>query len=45
MRDALARDYVAMSGMVFGKMVELDTALASVQRLEQLINNSTVEKS
>jgi Nucleotidyl transferase AbiEii toxin, Type IV TA system len=30
MRDALARDYVAMSGMVFGKMVELDMVLASV---------------
>jgi hypothetical protein len=45
MRDALARDYVAMSGMVFGKMVELNTVLASVQRLEQLINNSTVGKS
>ena len=45
MRDALARDYVAMSGMVFGKMVELDTVLASVQHLEQLINNSAVGKS
>ena len=45
MRDAIARDYVAMSGMVFGKMVELDTVLASVQRLEQLINNPAAEKS
>ena len=45
MREALARDYVAMSGMVFGKMVELDTVLASVQRLEQLINNPAAEKS
>jgi Nucleotidyl transferase AbiEii toxin, Type IV TA system len=45
MRDALARDYVAMSGMVFGKMVELDTVLVSVQQLEQLINNSTAGKS
>ena len=42
MQDALARDYVAMSGMVFGKRVELDTVLASVLRLEQLINNSAV---
>jgi Nucleotidyl transferase AbiEii toxin, Type IV TA system len=45
MRDALAKDYTAMSGMVFGKMVELDMVLASVQRLEQLINNAAVGKS
>jgi Nucleotidyl transferase AbiEii toxin, Type IV TA system len=42
MRDALARDYVAMSGMVFGKAVELEAVLASVRRLEQLINHSAL---
>ena len=44
MQSALARDYAAMSGMVFGKMVELDTVLGSVERLEQAINNSSIGK-
>ena len=38
MRDALARDYTAMSGMVFGAVPELDAVLASVETLERAIN-------
>ena len=40
MRDALARDYAAMSGMVFGEIPELDAVLASAQRFEQIVNGS-----
>ncbi len=38
MRDALARDYEAMAGMVFGEVPPLDVVLASVARLERLAN-------
>ncbi len=38
MRDALARDYAAMAGMVFGVVPSLGDVLASVQHLEALIN-------
>ena len=38
MRDALARDYAAMSVMVFGTVPELDAVLASVETLERTIN-------
>ena len=38
MRDALARDYMAMSGMVFGAVPELDAVLVSVEKLERTIN-------
>ena len=38
MRDALARDYAAMSGMIFGKVPALDAVLASAERFEQVVN-------
>jgi len=38
MRDALARDYAAMSGMVFGEIPALDAVLASAERFEQIVN-------
>ncbi len=38
MRDALARDYAAMSGMVFGEVPALDDVLASVAKIEQVVN-------
>lgn len=40
MRDALAKDYTAMSGMVFGEIPELDEVLASAESLEQILNNT-----
>ena len=36
MRDALARDYDAMSGMVFGYITEFEVAIASAERFEKL---------
>ena len=41
MRDALVRDYVAMSGMIFGEIPALDAVLASAERFEQLVNADT----
>lgn len=38
MHDALGRDYVAMSGMIFGDIPPLDTVLASVTALQEAIN-------
>lgn len=38
MREALAKDYVAMSGMIFGTVPSLDEVLASVEQLQQSIN-------
>lgn len=38
MRDALAKDYEAMAGMVFGAIPSLSDVLGSVQRLEGTIN-------
>ena len=38
MHDALARDYAAMSGMIFGDIPPLDTVLASVAALQGAIN-------
>ena len=38
MRDALARDYAAMSGMIFGEIPTLDAVLASTERFEQIAN-------
>ena len=40
MRDALVRDYAAMSGMIFGEIPALDVVLASVERFEQIVNGS-----
>lgn len=37
MAQALATDYRAMSGMVFGDVPAFDTVLASVERLEQIL--------
>ena len=39
MRDALVKDYIAMSGMIFGEIPSLDSVLASIERFEQLVNN------
>lgn len=38
MRDALERDYAAMSGMIFGDIPSLDTVLASIADLQESIN-------
>lgn len=38
MRDALARDYEAMAGMVFGDVPRLEDVLESVRQLEEAIN-------
>ena len=38
MRDAVAKDYEAMAGMVFGTVPALNDVLESVQRLEEEIN-------
>ena len=38
MREALAKDYVAMSGMIFGTVPSLDEVLASVEQLQQSSN-------
>jgi hypothetical protein len=38
MRDALAKDYAAMSGMIFGGVPSLDDVLNSVEGLQQSIN-------
>ena len=40
MREALARDYDAMAGMVFGDIPDFDAVLASVQRFEQIANQA-----
>ena len=42
MRDALAKDYVAMSGMIFGAAPSLDEVLTSVEQLQQSINREVV---
>jgi hypothetical protein len=42
MRDAITRDYAAMSGMVFGEIVHLDAVLASTEKIEQIINRAAV---
>ncbi|WP_213804945.1 nucleotidyl transferase AbiEii/AbiGii toxin family protein [Granulicella sp. dw_53] len=38
MLDALRQDYEAMSGMVFGKIPNVDEVLAGIEELEQRIN-------
>jgi hypothetical protein len=43
MREALARDYDAMAGMVFGEVPALDAVLASVQRVEQIANQAIAQ--
>ncbi len=40
MRDALARDYAAMAGMVFGHIPSFDAVLDSTERFEALINRA-----
>lgn len=45
MRDALVKDYAAMSGMVFGEIPELDAVLASVEKFEQIVNGSPTAAS
>ena len=40
MRGPLARDYEAMSGMVFGNLPPLDAVLLSVERLERIANRA-----
>jgi len=39
MRDAISRDYAAMSGMVFGEITQLEEVLASAERFEQIVNS------
>ncbi len=38
MREALRRDYAAMTGMVFGEIPALEAVLDSVAQLEQRVN-------
>lgn len=38
MRNALARDYAAMTGMVFGDVPDLDAILQSTSQLERKLN-------
>ncbi len=45
MREALARDYAAMSGMIFGEIPALDAVLASAERFEQIVNDVTTAAS
>lgn len=45
MRDALAKDYEAMAGMVFGNVPPLDEVLASVERFEQIVNGAPSQVS
>ena len=45
MRDALARDYAAMSGMIFGEIPALDAVLVSAERFEQIVNDATTAAS
>jgi hypothetical protein len=40
MLDALARDYEAMAGMVFGKASTLEDVLASARQLEKVLNDA-----
>lgn len=43
MRDALERDYAAMSGMIFDDIPPLDTVLASVAALQEAINAAAAQ--
>jgi len=38
MSESLARDYVAMGGMVFGALPEIQDVLQSIGTLEQRLN-------
>jgi Nucleotidyl transferase AbiEii toxin, Type IV TA system len=38
MRDALATDYIAMAGMIFGDIPPLDAVLATVEEIERRVN-------
>jgi len=40
MHDALARDYEAMSGMIFGPFPAIDEVLHAVAQLEQHLNTN-----
>jgi len=40
MRDALERDYEAMTGMVFGEVPRFDAVLDSAERFEQIVNGA-----
>lgn len=40
MRDSFARDYAAMSGMIFGEIPAFDAVLASAERFEQIVNGA-----
>jgi hypothetical protein len=45
MRDALARDYAAMSGMLFDDIPALDAVLASAEKFEQIVNDAITAAS
>lgn len=40
MRDAIERDYEAMTGMIFGHIPQLDAVLDSAERFEQIVNGA-----
>lgn len=41
MRDALVKDYEAMAGMIFGDVPSLEEVLASVEALNNIVNNGS----
>jgi len=44
MREALTKDYEAMAAMIYGEVPLLDTVLASVERVERIINRAAVSQ-
>lgn len=41
MRDALAKDYEAMAGMIFGDVPSLEAVLASIEALNNIVNSGS----
>jgi len=41
MRDALVKDYEATAGMIFGDVPSLEAVLASVEALNNIVNNAS----
>lgn len=45
MRDALARDYEAMAGMIFGDIPQLEAVMGSAERFEQIVNDAGAKRT
>jgi hypothetical protein len=43
MMESLVRDYRAMGGMIFGDVPPLEAVLASVRKLQDLLNAAATE--